>query len=175
MRQKQVAVDERAKRELAERDSEDSQAEVSRLEAEVQKSDRRQVADARREGRLSAILAVVGSLLTAGVWTFDSELVAGILRVLSLESRLDALLPLSVRLVGTVVLVGSCFPAVRRLKSAYCIGAFTVITAIAAGGSDLIEAADVASISGYLAIGAPIALALMIILEWSRVVRQDET
>ena len=55
------------------------------------------------------------------------------------------------------------------------MGALTVIMAIAAGGLDLIGIALVTSISGYLAIGAPIALAFMIILEWSRVVRQDET
>ena len=195
IRQKKVASDERAKRKLAEQDANDMQAEVSRLEEEVaeairqkkaatevsrleeevRKAGRRQVADARREGRLRAGLAVLGALLTAGIWAFDSELVATILRVLSLESSFDVLLRPSVRLVGAAVLVGSFFPAVRPLKPTYRMGALTVIMAIAAGGLDLIGIALVTSISGYLAIGAPIALAFMIILEWSRVVRQDET
>ena len=83
--------------------------EVSRLEEEVRKAGRRQVADARREGRLRAGLAVLGALLTAGIWAFDSELVATILRVLSLESSFDVLLRPSVRLVGAAVLVGSFF------------------------------------------------------------------
>ena len=195
IRQKKVATDERAKRKLAEQDANDMQAEVSRLEEEVaeairqkkvatevsrleeevRKAGRRQVVDARREGRLRAVLAVLGALLTAGIWTLDSELVATILRVLSLESSFDVLLRLSVRLVGAAVLVGSFFPAVRPLKPTYRMGALTVIMAIAAGGLDLIGIALVTSISGYLAIGAPIALAFMIILGWSRVVRQDET
>ena len=195
IRQKKVATDERAKRKLAEQDANDMQAEVSRLEEEVaeaiqqkkaatevsrleeevRKAGRRQVADARREGRLRAGLAVLGALLTAGIWAFDSELVATILRVLSLESSFDVLLRPSVRLVGAAVLVGSFFPAVGPLKPTYRMGALTVIMAIAAGGLDLIGIALVTSISGYLAIGAPIALAFMIILEWSRVVRQDET
>ena len=195
IRQKKVATDERAKRKLAEQDANDMQAEVSRLEEEVteairqkkvatevsrleeevRKAGRRQVADARREGRLRAGLAVLGALLTAGIWTLDSELVATILRFLSLESSFDVLLRQSVRLVGAAVLVGSFFPAVRPLKPTYRMGALTVIMAIAAGGLDLIGIALVTSISGYLAIGAPIALAFMIILGWSRVVRQDET
>ena len=174
-RQKNVAASERAERKLAQQDAEDKQAVVSRLEAEVQEAGRRQVADARREGRLRAGFAVLGALLTACVWAFDSELVATILRVLSLGSGFDVLLRQGVRLVGAAVLVGSSFLAVRPLKPPYRMGALTVIMAIAAGGSDLIGPALVASISGYLAIGATIAVAFMIILKWSRAVRQDET
>ena len=201
IRQKNVAASERAKRELAEQEAKDNQAEVSRLEAEVaeairqknvaaserpkrelaeqeaavQKAGRRQVVDTQREGRLRAGLAVLGALLTVGIWAFDSELVATILRVLSLGSSFDVLLRPGVRLVGAAVLVCSFFPAVHPLKPTYRMGALTVIMAIAAGGLDLLGLALVTSISGYLAIGAPIALAFMIILEWSRVVRQDET
>ena len=192
IRQKNVADVERARREVveqdaknkqaedaaaiegAEQDAKEKQAEVSRLEEEVQKARRRQLTDARREGRLRAFLAVLGALLTAVIWAFDSELVATILRALSLGSSLDVLLRPGVRLVGAAVLVVSFFPAVRPLKPTYRMGALTVIMAIAAGGSDLIGLALVASISGYLAIGAPIALALMIMLEWSRVVHQNE-
>ena len=173
IRQKNMADDERAKRKLAEQDAKDKQAEISRLEAEVRKAGKRQVADVRREGRLRVGMAVLGALLTAAVWFFDTELVATILPVLNLESRLDSLLRLGMRLVGAAVLVGSFFPAARPLKPAYRMGALTVIMAIALGGLDLVGPTLISSISGYLAIGTPLALALMIILEWSRVVRQD--
>ena len=158
LRQKNVATAEREKRELAEQ------------KAEIQKARRQQV----REGRLRASLAVLGALLTAGIWAFDSELVATILRVLNLGSGFDVLLRSGVRLVGAAVLVGSFSPAVYLLKQTYRMGALTVIMAIAVGGLDLIGSTLAATISRYLAIGAPIALAFMIILEWSRVVRQDE-
>ena len=196
LRQKNVAAAEREKRELAEQEAKDKQAQVSRLEeevaealrqknvataerekrelaeqkAEIQKARRQQV----REGRLRASLAVLGALLTAGIWAFDSELVATILRVLNLGSGFDVLLRSGVRLVGAAVLVGSFSPAVYLLKQTYRMGALTVIMAIAVGGLDLIGSTLAATISRYLAIGAPIALAFMIILEWSRVVRQDE-
>ena len=194
IRQKNVAASERTKRELAQQEAKHKQAEASRLEAEVaeaireknaaasehtkrerlqqaaleaevQKAGRRQVAAARREGRLRAGLAVLGALLTAGVWAFDSELIATILQVLSLESSSDVLLRPYVRLVGAAVLVGSFFPAILSLRPPYRMGALTIIMAIAAGGSDLIGPALVTSISGYLAIGASIAVAFMILLE----------
>ena len=175
IRQTNVAVAERAKRERAEQDAKERQAEVALLEAKVQEAGRRHVADARRECFLRAGLAVLGALLTAGVWAFDSQLVITILRVLSLESSFDILVRPIVRIVGAAVLVGSCFPAIRPLKPTYRMGALTVIIAIAAGGSDLVGLALVTRISGYLAIAAPIALAFTIILEWSRIVHQDET
>ena len=197
LRQKNVAAAERAKCELAEQEVKEKQADVYRLEAEVaevlrqkdvvaaehakrklaevQEAGRRQVVDTRREGRLRAGLAVLGALLTAGIWAFDSELIATILQVLSLENGFDALLRSGVRLVGSAILVGSFFPAVHPLKPTYRMGALTVIMAIAVGGLDLFGPTLVATISRYLAIGAPIALAFMIILEWARVIRQDET
>ena len=175
IRQKNAAAAEHTKRERAEQDAKEKQAEVSRLEVEIQKAGSRQVADARKKVRLCLGMAVLGATLAAGVWAFDSELVATILQVLSLGSSYGVLLCLGVRLVGAVVLVSSFFPAVHLLKPAYRIGALTAVVAIAVGGLDLIGPAMVASISGYLAIGAPIALALVIILEWSRVVGQDET
>ena len=73
---------------------------------------RRQVVDTQREGRLRAGLAVLGALLTAGIWAFDSELVATILRVLSLGSSFDVLLRPGVRLVGTAV-VPSIYSSAR--------------------------------------------------------------
>ena len=170
-----VAAAERAKREDAEEDAKKQQAEVSRLRAEVQKAGKRQVSDARREGRLRAGFAVLGALLTAGVWAFDSELAAATLRALGLGTSFDVLLRPGVRLMGAAILVGSFFPAVRSLKPTYRIGALSVIMASAAGGLNLLGSAVVASISGYLAIGATIALAFMIVVEWSRVVRRDET
>ena len=170
-----VVAAERAKREDAEEDAKKQQAEVSRLRAEVQKAGKRQVSDARREGRLRAGFAVLGALLTAGVWAFDSELAAATLRALGLGTSFDVLLRPGVRLMGAAILVGSFFPAVRSLKPTYRIGALSVIMASAAGGLNLLGSAVVASISGYLAIGATIALAFMIVVEWSRVVRRDET
>ena len=196
-----MADSERAKREVAERETEDKKAEVSRLEAEfaetirqrneadserakrelsekqaaLKEAHKRQMADMRMEGRLRAGLAGLGALLTAGIWAFDSELVAIVLRVLSLESRFDALLRTGVRLVGAAVLVSSLVPAVRPLKRTYRMGALTIIMAIAVAGLDLLGPALLARISGYLAIGAPIALAFMIIPERSRGVRQNQT
>ena len=174
-RQQDAAADERQKRALAEQNAKDNQAEVSRLKAEAKKTGRRQAADAQREGRLRAGFAVLGALLTAGIWAFDLEIEATIQQFLSFGSNFDVLLRPGIRLVGAVVLVFSFFPAVIPLKPTYRKGALTVIIAIAAGGSDLIGLTQVARISGYLAIGAPIAFALVIFLEWSRVVRQDDT
>ena len=174
-RQKKEAAAERAMREIAQKNAREKESEVSRLEAEVQQAGKRQVADARMGRRLSAGLAGLGALLAASVWTFDSELVATILEVLSPGGGFDVPLGHGVRFVGAVVLIGSFFPAVRLLKSTYRMGALAVVIAFAVGGADLIGLPLVARISGYLAIGTPIALALMIILEWSRVVSQDET
>ena len=175
IRQENIAADERTQRDQAQQDAKEKQAEVSRLKAKVQKAGRRQVADARKKGRLCLGMAMLGATLAAGVWAFDSELVETILQVLSLGSSYGVSLCLVVRLIGAVVLVGSSYPAVGLLKPAYRMGALTAVVAIAVGGLDLIGLAMVASISGYLAIGAPIALALVIMLEWSRVVGQDET
>ena len=61
LRQTNVAAAERAKRERAEQEATENQAEVSRLEAKVQNAGWRQVADARREGRLLAGLAVLAA------------------------------------------------------------------------------------------------------------------
>ena len=181
-RQKKKTATERAMRETAQRNEDlaqknirEKESQVSRLEAEVQEAGKRQVADARMRRRLSAGLAGLGALLAASVWTFDSELAATILGVLSPGGGFDVSLGLGVRFVGAVVLIGSFFPAVRLLKSTYRMGALAVVIAFAVGGADLIGLPLVARISGYLAIGTPIALALMIILEWSRVVSQDET
>ena len=46
--------------------------------------------------------------------------------------------------------------------------------AIAIGGANLIEGTKIDTISGYLEVGVPIALVIMMLLEWFRGVRQDE-
>ena len=100
MRQKRVADDERAKRELAERDAEDKQSEVSRLEAEVKEAGCREQTYAKRDRRRLAGIAMLGAMLTSGIWAFDSEIVASLLPSLSLEGGLDSVLHIAVRPCG---------------------------------------------------------------------------
>ena len=163
-----------AARERLEREQQNAETEISRLKEEAQTAGRCHVADARREAFLRVGLVLLGAILTMGIWIFDSELVSAILRVLSLENSFDVLLNSGVRLVGAAVLVLSSFPAVLQLKPAYSIGIGGAIAAIAVGGSDLIEQASIDTISGYLEIGVPIAVLLTIIMERSRVFRQED-
>ena len=106
--------------------------------------------------------------MAIGIWTFDSELVSVIMRILSLDSGFDGVIHSGVRLMGAALVFFVCLSAIARYKRVYQLGIGTVIVAIALGGSNLVNQAEVDTISGYLEIGAPIALIIMAALERSR-------
>ncbi len=172
--EKGAVAAERSRREHAEREAVGRQAKVSSLEAEVQEARRRRLADARRERRLMAGLAVLGALLAAGVWGFDSELASSIGQFLGRGSGWEVPLRWGVRGLGAAILVGSFLPAVLLMRRSYRLGGLTVVAAIGVGGLDLMGPELVASVSGYLGIGAAVATATVAVLDWAGTVRQEE-
>ena len=170
--QKQIADSEREKRIRAEENAKQKEAQVVRLESEAEKSATREAEHARRDRRLAAIVAIMGSVLTSIVWAFDAELLSLALEILDRDRGIMVPAVPLVRLAASVILVGSFVPVISSLDRRYAISTLTVITAIAVGGSKLIGPSLVSTISGYLAIAAPIALVLMMVLRWSRAIRQ---
>lgn len=110
-------------------------------------------------------LAVLGALMTIGVWLFDSELALRIQEAVSLTGSQE-ILRLGVRGIGLLLLVGCSAPLVLSLRMAYRIPSAAAVVALALGGVDFLGAEVFATVSGYLAIGTPIALAIAGLLGW---------
>ena len=164
-RMKDKAAAQRAGHEL---ETDKRQAEIIRLKTELEEASCRHADDAKRNANLSTWVAVLGVFMAIGIWTFDSELVSVIMRILSLDSGFDGVIHSGVRLMGAALVFFVCLSAIARYKRVYQLGIGTVIVAIALGGSNLVNQAEVDTISGYLEIGAPIALIIMAALERSR-------
>ena len=196
LRQANLAREEHARRELAEREAAEGRARIARLEervAEVTRemgtlregraaegrrevtrlkaeAERAESKNRRREARLSAALAVIGAVLASALWALDAELTGIVTDLMDLTGDAGPSSRLAIRLLGAVGLVGCFLPAVRRLVSGYRLPALTVVVASAAGGLDIVGPDVVATVSGAMAIGAPVALALLIVLQWRRVI-----
>lgn len=171
--EKGAYAEERLRRERAEQDAVGREARMSELEAEVQEGRRRRVEDARRERRLLAGLAVLGALVAAGVWRFDSEIVSSIVQAFGHGSGSEVSWRWGVRVLGATVLIGSFLPAIRLTRRSYRVGSLSVVAAVAVGGLDLMGPEVVASWSGYLAIGAAVATAIVVVQDWSSADRRD--
>ena len=78
------------------------------------------------------------------------------------------------RVVGGVLLVSLFLPSFSLLRASYRLSALATVAALAIGGMDIVGSEMIGRIAGYLAIGVPVALALTIMLGWSRLVDINE-
>ena len=173
-RQEQLVAEERALRTDVEREAREKQQEIVRLSEEIQAASARRVSDAQLQRRLWAGLGILGSVLAAGSWYFDAEIAGRLTDAWRLGASYAGALGSVVRLIGAAILIATVFPAVAFMKRQYRNIIRVILVSCALGASDLIGIANAQMVAGYLAIAAPIATILVIVLHWLGVLEGEQ-
>lgn len=179
-RLQEIVSRERVRREFAEREAQKKQMRADQLETEIQtersktkKALSHELAAKRRESRLRAGLTVLGVLIAAMIWSLDSEFARLLIGGESASVAQVAKIRIIVRCIGSLLLVLASLPSVMSLRSSFRLAVLTFIIAFALVRLDLFGPEKISLWSGYLAIVTPIALALLIVLEW-KILREPE-
>ena len=171
--QKEIAIKERKRRESAEQDVKDKEEKVAQLSGQVREARRQTSIEKKRGIYLRLALALVGTSFTCLIWYFDSDIVDNILGFLGSSTKSDAWILPIIRFAGSVLMLLSCAPAVFLLRQKHLLAGFTIVMAVSAGGLGLLKDSVVAEISGYLAIGWPLALAFLLMMGWLQADKSD--
>jgi len=178
--QKEVSR-ERERRDLAEREAQEKQMKADQLESKIQaernKTKRalsRELATKRRESRLRVGLMVFGVFIAALIWSFDSEFARFLIGADSDFVAQVVKVERWIRGIGSFLFVLASLPAVMSLRSRFRLVILTFFIAFALARVDLFGPEKIALWSGYLAIATPIALALMIVLEWNILLEPED-
>lgn len=179
-RQQEIASRERERRELAEHEAQKKQMRADQLETEIQTEKTKtkkalslELAGKRRESRLRAGLMVLGAIIAAMIWSLDSELARLLIGGESANVAQVTIIGMIVRCIGSLLFVLASLPTVMSLRSSFRLGGLTFIIALALVRLNLIGPEKISLWSGYLAIVTPLALALLIVLEW-KILREPE-
>ena len=156
------------------RAAENEREKLEQLEAEVQRAGRRGERKARAVRRLCGGVAVLGSAVAGGIWAMDVAIAEGILEWLEWDGSREGAMAFGARVAGGLLLIGSFLPSVSLLRASYRLSALATVAALAIGGMDIVGSEMIGRMAGYLAIGVPVALALTIMLGWSRLVDINE-
>ena len=153
---------------------ENERKKVEQLKAEVQREGRRSERSAQTVRRLCGGVAVLGSVVVGGIWAMDVPIAESIVEWLQWDGSRGGAVAASARIAGGLLLVGSFLPSVSLLRASFRLPALATVAALAIGGMDIVGSEMIGRMAGYLAIGVPVALALTIMLGWSRLVDMNE-
>ena len=171
-REMEAEKEERLSRER--RATENEREKLDQLKAEVQRAGKRSEGSARAVRRLCGGVAVLGSVVAGGIWAMDVVIAESIVEWLQWDGSRAGAVAAGARVVGGVLLVSLFLPSVSLLRASYRLSALATVAALAIGGMDIVGSEMIGRIAGYLAIGVPVALALTIMLGWSRLVDINE-
>ena len=156
------------------RAAENEREKLEQLNAEVQRAGRRSERSARAVRRLCGAVAVLGSAVASAIWAMDVAIAESIVELLQWDGSRAGAVAVGARVAGGLLLVGSFLPSVSMLRASYRLSALATVAALAIGGMDILGSEMIGRMAGYLAIGVPVALALTIMLGWSRLVDMNE-
>ena len=156
------------------RAAENERGKVEQLKAKVQRAGLRSERSARAVRRLCGGVAVLGSVVAGGIWAMDVPIAESIVEWLQWDGSRGGAVAAGARVAGGLLLVGSFLPSVSLLRASFRLSALATVAALAIGGMDFVGPEMIGRMAGYLAIGVPVALALTIMLGWSRLVDMNE-
>ena len=156
------------------RAADNQRAKLRQFRAEAQRAGRRSERSARTVRRLCGGVAILGAAVAGGIWGMDVAIAESLVEWLQWDGSRAAAVAAGARVTGGLLLVVACLPSVSVLRGSYRLSALATVAALAIGGMDIVGSETIGKMAGYLAIGVPVALALTIILEWSRLVDINE-
>ncbi len=156
-RLRDLATEERTKREIAENKNQEANEGLIDLRGKFEEAEKRKSELIKSEAMWRTCVMFLGALVAVGLWVFDLEIGN------SLGTNSEWLL-FSLRLFGSLILVGTAIPTALLLDKMDRIGLYSVVGALALGGLEVLTPSIVSEWSGYLAICAPVAVFLVILV-----------
>lgn len=171
-RQESIASHEREKRKTAEREISLEQEKLMVVQSDLRSSESRETValkqrsqSNRRENLWKYLIMLMGVTLGFFAWTFDTEISRVIvLTGNSTDSPLLAI-ELYIRIAGSVLMFVVSLPALVSLKKPIRVTSLTCIGALALFGANIMGPELLSTVSGYLALAAPVALIIMLLIK----------